>query len=285
MPALLRSLPWPAFQAARLFRSVGLWLLGPADFSWRWMNGKRHLPPLWLRRQTGPVDRFESAAREMADRIEALRPVRIDDLVLDLGCGAGAMVPYFARWLGPRGRYVGIDIHGPSIRWCRRKFRGDPRLRFVRVARAPRNVLPIGYAEASFVLAKSLFTHLREDEARRMLAEVRRTLAPRGTALVTAFLFERGQGERSAAAHFPFASGGGSIRWRWNARPESALAIERFRFLKWIAEAGLAVERFIPGFWPGAAPPCGQDLLLLSDGTASRAVLPCPRSRLAPKAP
>lgn len=249
------------------------------------MNGKRHLPPLWLRRQTGPVDRFESAAREMADRIEALRPVRIDDLVLDLGCGAGAMVPYFARRLGPRGRYVGIDIHGPSIRWCRKRFRGDPRLRFVRVARAPRNVLPIGDAEAGFVLAKSLFTHLREDEARRLLAEVRRTLAPRGTALVTAFLFERGEGERSAAAHFPFASGGGSIRWRWKARPESALAIERFRFLKWIAEAGLAVERFIPGFWPGAAPPCGQDLLLLSDGAAPRAVLPCPRSRLAPKDP
>jgi SAM-dependent methyltransferase len=247
------------------------------------LTGQRNLPPLWLRRQAGPPDRFESAAREMSTLLERLRLVEPDDCVLDIGCGAGAMVPAFSSWLGPRGRYTGIDIHGPSIRWCRRKFGRDPRFRFERVGRSRGGRLPVRDAEAGFVLAKSLFTHLLEEDARRLLEEVRRTLAPGGAALITAFLFERGEGERLCADYFPHTGGSGSVRWRWRARPESAVAIERPRFLQWIAQAELDVERFIPGFWPGAAEPGGQDVIVLSNGTARRTALPCSRNRVAPK--
>jgi SAM-dependent methyltransferase len=281
--ALARSLPTAAFHVFRQLRSAGLWVLGPADSFRRWTAGRECLPPLWLRRQTGPVHVFESAAREMADRIDGLGLLRAGDLVLDLGCGPGAMVSYFASRLGARGRYVGVDVHAASIRWCRKRFRHDPRFRFERVSAS--GPLPVADGQASFILAKSLFTHLLETDARRMLAELRRVISPGRSALLTAFLFERGEGERGAASYFPFTSGSGAVRWRRRANPGSAVAIERLRFLRWIADAGLSVGRFDPDFWPGEAAPRGQDLLVVSDGTAFLAGLPCVRSRLAPKTP
>jgi SAM-dependent methyltransferase len=240
-------------------------LIGPADSFWRRMHGKPSLPPIWLRRHTGPVHLFESAAQETADRIAALDLVRSDDLVLDLGCGPGAMASYFAKRLGPRGRYVGVDVHGASIRWCRKEYRTDPRFRFERASASVQ--LPVASGKAGFVLAKSLFTHLLEPEARCTLAEIRRALSPGRRGLLTAFLFERGEGEHAAASYFPFTAGSGAVRWKRKANPPSAVAIERLRFLRWIEEAGLSVERFVPGFWPGAPLPGGQDFLVVSDRT------------------
>jgi SAM-dependent methyltransferase len=229
------------------------------------------------------VHLFESAAREMADRIDGLGVLRAGDLVLDLGCGPGAMAPYFGKRVGPGGRYVGIDMHAASIRWCRKRHRNDARFRFERVSTS--SPLPVADGQASFILAKSLFTHLLEPEARRMLAEIRRVISPGRIALLTALLFERGDGERAAASHFPFTAGSGAIRWRRKSNPQSAVAIERLRFLRWIAEAGLSVDRFLPGFWPGQSELSAQDLLVVSDGTVPLAALPCVRSRLAPKTP
>jgi SAM-dependent methyltransferase len=226
---------------------------------------------------------FESAAREMGDRIDGLGLLRAADLVLELGCGPGAMARYFASRLGPRGRYLGADVHPASIRWCRKRFRHDPRFRFERVsASLP---LPVADGQVSFILARSLFHHLLEPEARRMLAEIRRVISPGRSALLAALLFERGEGERAAASYFPFTAGSGAVRWRRRANPQSAVAIERLRFLRWIADAGLSVGRFQPGFWPGEAAPRGQDLLVVSDGTALLAGLPCVRSRFAPNIP
>jgi SAM-dependent methyltransferase len=270
--ARVLDLPRPAFRALRAARSVALRLLGPVDALKRLAQGRADLPPLWLRRHTGPVANFESAAREMAATIVRLGVVAADALVLDAGCGAGAMVPTFARLLGPRGRYVGFDMHEPSLRWCRRHFRADPRLRFESSRRGEAVRFPCAGGQAGFLLAKSLFTHLREKEARLFLSEIRRVLRPGAVAVVTAFLFEPGEGEARAAEFFPFASPDGSARWRWKAQPESAIAFERSRFLGMIASAELQFEWQSRGFWPGAPVPRGQDVLLLSHGEPRRAL-------------
>lgn len=278
-------LPAPILFAARMARTAGLWMISPADVCRRWLVELPPLPPLWLRRQSGPIGLFESAAREMGELLASLHVIGPDDFVLDIGCGPGSMAPALSRVLGPRGRYLGVDTHAPSIRWCRRRFASDSRLRFLRTDRRPCSRLPVGDGEADFVLAKSLFTHLLQHEARRMLAEIRRALPSGRFAVVTAFLFERGDGERLASQYFPFALGSGSLRWRWRARPEAAVAVERLRFLHWIGDAGLEVQRFIPGFWPGAAQPRGQDVLVLAVRERSGAFLPCSRSAAAPKTP
>ena len=257
-------MPRPALRALRVARAAALRLLGPLDAVKRLAGGRADLPPLWLRRHTGPVRSFESAAREMTALIERLGVVAPDALVLDAGCGAGAMVPMFARLLGPGGRYVGFDIHEPSLRWCRRRFRADPRLRFESSSRGGAVRFPSAGGEAGFLLAKSLFTHLPEKEARHFLSEIRRVLRPGAAALITAFLFEPGEGEARAAEFFPFASPDGSARWRWKAQPESAIAFKEPRFLDMIAAAGLRFEWQSRGFWPGAPVLRGQDVLLLS---------------------
>jgi SAM-dependent methyltransferase len=195
------------------------------------------------------------------------------------------MAREFARLLGPRGGYVGFDSHPPSIRWCRSRFRGDSRFRFEIAAAgvSPDGPLrfPIESGHAGFILAKSVFTHLTEEDARGCLTEIRRALAPGATALVTAFLFDGAAGSGSSAAYFPFSNAEGSVRWRWRARPRSAIAFDRVMFEGIIQRCGLRVALFRSGFWPGAAEPTGQDILFLvhRDGETR------PASRAAPKTP
>ncbi|HEX6201659.1 MAG TPA: class I SAM-dependent methyltransferase [Thermoanaerobaculia bacterium] len=273
--SLRRRLPSLLVELLRRGRSAALWALGPVDRSWRLLTGRGDLPPLWLRRHVGPVGRFESAARETAELIARLGLVGEGSRVVDLGCGCGAMVPALAARIGEAGSYLGIDVHRPSLGWCRRRWGGDPRLRFERAAvRSPYGSggggaaaevrLPAGDGEADFVLAKSLFTHLLEEEARAYLGEVRRMLAPGGAALATLFLFD---GDRFAAAPppaFPHPGPGSPVRWRRAARPHAAVAYERRWWRARLEEAGLAVEVEVPGYFPGeAAVPAGQDVLVL----------------------
>jgi SAM-dependent methyltransferase len=260
-------------ELARDLRTVVLWLLGPADTLQRRLLGRPALPPLWLRRHTGPAHDFERAADDMETMLVGLGLVRTGDRVLEIGCGCGAMVPALARLLGHDGCYLGFDVHRPSIRWCRRRFAGDGRLRFewadlaspygngasARPVEAYR--FPVADGDADFVLAKSVFTHLRAEQARHYLGEIRRTLRPGGRALVTAFLFDR----RARPPAFPFPDSDSPLRWRRRLRVEAAVAFERAHFESLVEDAGLAVGEAIYGYWPGeTSPPRGQDVLILA---------------------
>jgi SAM-dependent methyltransferase len=262
------------FDLARGLRTAALWLLWPADLLVRRLSGRGGLPPLWLRRHAGPVGGFESAARDMEALLRQLQLVSAGDQVLEIGCGCGAMLPAFARLLGPEARYVGFDVHAPSIRWCRRSFAADGRFRFelAEVAspygdpssRQPIQAyrFPLDDGAADFILAKSVFTHLLESEARHYLREIRRTLRAGRLALITVFLFDGAGGVRPPA--FPFPEGDSPVRWLRPLRPEAAVAFDRGAFEKMIAEAGLTLREMVPGFWPGIAPvPRGQDILIL----------------------
>jgi SAM-dependent methyltransferase len=260
-------------ELARAARTAAYRLASPVESALRALTGGRRLPPLWLRRHTGPVGAFESAARDTAawlDRLDILSGCR---LVLDAGCGAGAMVEELLARLPPDARYVGFDVHEPSIRWCRRRFRGQPRARFELAsvaspygaadgAPASSYRFPVPDGEADLVLAKSLFTHLLDKDARHYLRETRRALRPGRAAVVTAFLFETGTDGLEGA--FPHAAPGGSrARVRSRARPEAAVAWEKAAFVEMIEEAGLHVQWHSHGFYPGRRAIDAQDVLLL----------------------
>lgn len=260
-------------EALRKGRTAALWLAGPIDRIWLRATGREQLPPLWLRRHTGPVAAFESAARETAGFLDRLELVRAGDTVLDVGCGPGAMVPELARRLGPAGRYVGFDVHAPSIRWSRKRHAGDPRLRFEHAdlisaygmgsGAASTYRFPLDAGQADLVLAKSVFTHLLENDARHYLAEIRRVLRPGRGAVVTAFLYdENGTRLREVARAFRY-SAGRPVRWRLRARPSAAVAYGRALFEEMTAGAGLRVIWMSAGYFPGGARPTGQDTLLL----------------------
>ena len=262
----------------RRARSAALWLLGPGDRLWRHLAGRPPLPPLWLRRHTGPIASFESAARDTAGLLARLGLPGAGDSVLDMGCGCGVMVDALLERTGPGGRYVGFDVHGPSIRWCRRR-RADPRCRFEVAAlaspyggRSGASVaayrFPVADGEVDFVLAKSLFTHLLADDARRYLAEIRRALRPGGRGVLTAFLFDAARagaaGPPPAFPH-PARTAAAPVRWRLASRPQAAVAFERAFFESMLAEARLDLVTLIPGYWPGdATVPRGQDTLVVA---------------------
>jgi ubiquinone/menaquinone biosynthesis C-methylase UbiE len=257
--------------ALRSARTAALRLASPFDRAWRLATGRAHLPPLWLRRHTGAVSAFESAARETAaflDRLDLLHDAR---LVLDVGCGAGAMVEEFARRLPEDGRYVGFDVHAPSIRWCRKRWAGVARLSFElapvaspygSAAGAPASsyCFPAQDGSADLVLAKSVFTHLLAPDARHYLSETRRVLRPGRAAVVTAFLFE--ENAPGVGTAFPFAASDG-VRVKSRARPTAAVAWEKPRFVRMIEESGLRLQWHSQGYYPGRERLTAQDVLLL----------------------
>ena len=177
--------------------------------------------------------------------------------------------------LGARRRYVGFDVHEPSVLWCRRRFANDPRFAFevARVAspygtrrdRRPRAAASRWRdGEAGLVIAKSVFTHLLEPEARHYLSETRRVLRPGRSAVITAFLFDRGGPHYDAARRvFPHGSPTGTARWRSASRPTAAVAYDRAIFESFVEAAGLRVQWIYFGYFPGSDRLTGQDIVIL----------------------
>jgi ubiquinone/menaquinone biosynthesis C-methylase UbiE len=211
----------------------------------------------------------------MADLIDQLGLLREGDRVLDVGCGTGVMAAELANRLGASGKYLGFDVHRPSIDWCLNRFPNDGRFTFTladvdspygSVSRSVEKYrFPAEDAEVDLVIAKSLFTHLMEREARHYLREIGRTLNPGRPAIVTAFLFEKGSLiDRGQSPLFPYTDNRGVLRWRWRARPASAIAYERQYFTQMINDVGLREQWFCQGFWPGDSRSfVGQDVLVL----------------------
>lgn len=272
----LADLPLPAILLLRRLRTALLYAAGPAE---RLVSRTaRSLPPLWLRRHAGPVKNFVSSALEAERLLGAFGLLRALEeegaSVVDLGCGPGAMAPVFARHLGAGGRYLGLDVHAPSLLWCRRQWAGDPRFRFELLERESpyrttrggrRGGLPVEPGSVDLLIAKSVFTHVLAEECADLLGEIRRVLAPeRGRAMVTAFLFD-GARDGGVAPYFPHPDPKAAVRWRHRRWPHAAVAYERGLF-DFLARAnGLVCERFLAGFFPGSdAEPSGQDVLVLA---------------------
>lgn len=264
----------PFGDLARLARTAAYRLASPVEAALRRLTGGRRLPPLWLRRHTGRVGAFESAARDTAAWLERLDLFAGCRHVLDAGCGAGAMVEEILGRLPPDGRYVGFDVHAPSIRWCRRRYRNEARARFelapvaspygAATGPAPSSYrFPAGDGEVDLVLAKSLFTHLLETDARHYLGETRRVLRPGRPAVVTAFLFESVAAVERSFPHEAPNGGRGGARIRSRARPEAAVAWPKDVFVRMIEDAGLHVQWHSQGFYPGRPTLDAQDVLLL----------------------
>jgi len=270
MADLVSGFAGTSFRVLRALRTGALQLVGPVEATVRRLRNAPELPPLWLRRHSGRVALFESAARDTARLIREANFVRPDDLVLDLGCGPGAMAPHIASMLGPRGRYCGIDVHARSVQWCREHLGDDRRFEFLRAEVATpyserRFASPTSYhfpledATVGFALAKSLFTHLLPAEAQHYLHELRRVLIPGRHLFLTAFLFEPG-----GVPAFKYRDEAAGVRWRRSGRPHAGIAYEKGRFLNMVAEARLRMSDFGAIFHPGREKELvGQDIIVL----------------------
>jgi SAM-dependent methyltransferase len=265
---------------ARSSRSALLRLASPIDRVALVINGKAELPPIHLRRQSGPLNAFERAAAEYVGLLSALADLKPSSRILDVGCGAGAMAIMLRDRLGPDGSYLGFDVDEPSIRWCQAHLAGG---RFVfrnhdywnatyRPSGVQDQPWPVEDGQADIVILKSLFTHMLPDDIAFYVRELRRALAPSGTALVTAFAYAAV--DQAVQDRFRFEGGG--FRYARAGAPEAAVAYSWDWLLGLFTDNGLAAESH-PGFWrPQETTPLAyQDVLIARHaGAAGRDTRP-----------
>jgi SAM-dependent methyltransferase len=206
-----------------------------------------------------------------------------DSQVLDLGCHHGRLALGLLGYLRPpKGRYVGLDVQPRAIAWATEAMTSRyPLFTFVRAdvhnqhynrhgtVAAEEYRLPFDDASFDVVFAASLFTHLLPGAAANYLRECGRVLRVGGRALISVFLTERHGRGGPDAFHYDFTHtvpGMPGIAVHDPRDPEAIVSFSRDVIMASVANAGLKVERVIPGHWPDIAEQTlnEQDLLVLS---------------------
>lgn len=252
----------------RRLRNSSYRLIDPLDQLSRLLTGKGDFPPLHLRRYVGPLRTFEMTGAEFRAYLHLLCKLEPEERLLDLGCGCGLMALSLLNYFVAPGTYTGVDIHQPSIRWCRRHLgRRDSRFSFVAIDVINRQFNPDGryqaeaytfpFGDGSFdvILCKSLFTHMRLREVENYFKEISRLLANGGRCLATFFLLPTEHQARLEAlgGKLRFRFGDGVWRYEYRNSPESAIAYFEEHILSLLTRFGLVLEMpILRGRWSGA---------------------------------
>lgn len=277
---LKESLPAPILSALRVTRQLAYICLEPLDYISRIINGKGDFPPLHLRRYVGPLRTFEMSGAEFMVYLKLLCKLQPTESVLDVGCGCGLMALHLGDYLGHEARYTGIDIHRPSIRWCRSHITAKhPNFTFALMdvrshAYNPRGrsaaedySFEFGDREFNLVLLKSVFTHMRPAEVDNYIGEVSRILSDDGRCLMSFFLLNKEQAElaRIGRNRLDFKHGKGVWRYVYPNSPESAIAFDERHVLEMLQSHGLELTEPVGyGSWTGRVDGLSyQDLLLV----------------------
>lgn len=268
-----------ASQAYHLGLRVSDRLLEPIDYIARVINGKRDFPPLRMRRYVGPLRSFESSGAEFGVYFKTICRVCPGDAILDIGCGCGLIVPHIAASLDRHSKYVGVDIHKPSIAWCQKNIsKANPQFTFAhidvkndyynpggRVAPAEFE-FPLPDGGSDVIVLKSVFTHMRPADVDNYLRGIRRLMSDNGRCLASFFLLNDAQRRLAAQGlnkqDFVFGDEG----WRYSSEvsPEAAVAFSEESVIRLAAKNGLRIDSFHYGSWSGRTDGLSfQDLVLL----------------------
>jgi SAM-dependent methyltransferase len=168
-------------------------------------------PPELMRRVAGPVGPgfFKADGlrcfTDFVDTVGRYRPLGSFRRMLDWGCGCGRISVFFLL-AGGAPELHGCDIDAAAVTWCREHLEGGT---FRVVDPYPPTPYESGFFD--LVVAYSVFTHLRREDQRLWLKEMRRLIAPGGFLL--------------ASIHGRFAA---SFRFR---PPSPRTLIDRLRFM------------------------------------------------------
>ncbi|MGH9459585.1 MAG: class I SAM-dependent methyltransferase, partial [Vicinamibacteria bacterium] len=179
----------------------------------------------------------------------------------------GRMALPLTGYLSAEGRYVGVDVVGRAIAWCRRNVsRLHPNFTFEHADVLNRRYNPQGRVQAraytfplddrafDFIFLTSVFTHMYPADIQHYLLEITRMLRPTGRLFSTFFILNDKQrilaekGKNEIDFRFPR----GVYRIRDEAIPESAIAVEERALRDMFHLAGLVIQEPIHfGAWSG----------------------------------
>jgi SAM-dependent methyltransferase len=193
---------------------------------------------------------FLKSARLDAKRLVEHCGLTTASRVLDLGCGPGRLAIGIMAEVGDVAEYVGLDVHRPSIEWCKRVLgKRYPKLRFEHLdvsnerynpqgtsaARTAR--LPLADASVDVFNLYSVFSHMSYGDIVGYLKELRRVCASGGHGFLTVFVEEN-------VPNYAVNPPGYLEPWSGALH---CVRFERQFFEEMLAEAGLKPSHFVHG--------------------------------------
>ena len=144
---------------------------------------------------------LESGLREV-DRLIEHCGLEEKSSVLDIGCGPGRLAIALRHRFPELRKYLGVDVHAPSLRWCRRNVASKHQFQFLQLGMLNQRYNPSSNAHhpvsipdtvcppqsVDVINLFSVFSHLYEEDIRFYLGEFNRLLSPEGRVFLTAFL-------------------------------------------------------------------------------------------------
>jgi SAM-dependent methyltransferase len=229
----------------------------------------------------GGADTWEAIALAHLGYYERWTPMSPTDAVLEIGCGIGRDALHLIDVIEPPGRYVGMDITGPSIRWCKENITRDhTNFRFVHLdVRSPMYnpngafstddvEFPLSNLSFDLVFLHSVFTHMFGDAIEHYLAEIARVLKSTGQVMASFFIVDDdtlAAADANGSAQTFRHTSEGADRINDANHPEAAVGFTLERIEAMAAGAGLKVTQDHRGFWSGRNEdaPNGQDIVIL----------------------